>query len=518
MFRLYFGLLLAACCSGALSAQSKRPNIVFIMTDDHSKRAVSAYDNTLTQTPNIDRIGKEGITFHRAFVTNSICGPSRAVMLTGKYSHINGFRDNSDRFDGSQQTLPKILKANGYYTAMIGKWHLSSEPSGFDYWNVLIDQGEYYNPDMIEMGDTVRREGYATNLITDIALETLEKRRPKDQPFCMFVHQKAPHRNWMPDSTHFAMFNDRDLPMPATFFDDYQGRSRAASEQDMRVENMFLNYDLKLFLKNPKDETGTGGKQKTWGPEILAPHLKRMNEGQRKAWYDYYQPISDAFYRDKPQGQALAQWKYQRYIKDYLRCIASVDDNVGRLMAYLKAHDMLDNTIIVYTSDQGFFLGEHGWFDKRFMYEPSLSMPLLMRFPEKIPAGTTSNELVLNLDFAPTLLEVAGIKPPADMQGRTLVPLFKTGKTRGWRKSIYYHYYEYPHGWHFVKRHYGVRTNRYKLIHFYNDSDEWELYDLQRDPEEMHNLYGKPPYRRLEKRLKKEILRLQHQYRDENKS
>lgn len=484
------------------------------MTDDHARRAVSAYDTALIHTPNIDRIGREGIIFRNAFVTNSICGPSRAVLLTGKYSHINGFRDNRSRFDGSQQTFPKILHAQGYYTAMIGKWHLVSEPQGFDYWNVLIDQGEYYNPDMIEMGDTIRHEGYATSIITDLAIETLEKRRPQGQPFCIFVHQKAPHRNWMPDSTHLRLFDDREVAMPLSFFDDYKGRSRAAGEQDMEIDNMWLSYDLKLYLKEAGDETGTGGKKTTSNPLRIESTLKRMNTAQRSAWDAYYRPISEAFYREKPEGVALSKWKYQRYIKDYLRCIASVDDNVGRLLDYLEKKGLLDNTIIVYTSDQGFFIGEHGWYDKRFMYEPSLSIPLLMRFPPKIPAGTVSDAIALNLDFAPTLLDVTGNTPPADMQGKSLMPLFHNGKTKGWRKSMYYHYYEYPYGWHYVKKHYGVRTQRYKLIHFYNDNDEWELYDLKRDPDEMHNLYGQPKYEGRIKKLKKEIVLLQQLYKD----
>ncbi|MBK8965548.1 MAG: sulfatase [Lewinellaceae bacterium] len=508
-------LLSFLLCSGALSifAQTTRPNIVFIMTDDHARAAVSAYDTTLIHTPNIDRIGREGMIFRNACVTNSICGPSRAVLLTGKYSHINGFRDNRSRFDGAQQTFPKILRANGYYTAMIGKWHLATEPTGFDYWNVLIGQGEYYNPDLIEMGDTVRIEGYATDVVTDIAIETLEKRRPRNQPFCLFVHQKAPHRNWMPDAKHFSLFDDRELPLPPTLFDDYAGRSRAASEQDMRIDDMWLGHDMKLFLREPAEETGTGGK-KSWTPMGIEANLKRMTEAQRQAWEAYYRPITEAFYRDKPEGRALSIWKYQRYLKDYLRCVASVDDNVGRLLDYLEKTGQLDNTIIVYTSDQGFFLGEHGWYDKRFMYEPSLTIPLVMRFPPKIPAGTVSDALALNLDFASTFLDVAGITPPADMQGQSLVPLMRTGKAKGWRKSMYYHYYEYPYGWHDVKKHYGLRTQRYKLIHFYNDIDAWELYDLKRDPGETENRYGQRKYRRLTKKLKRELLRLQMQYRD----
>jgi arylsulfatase A-like enzyme len=446
-------------------------------------------------------------------VTNSICGPSRAVLLTGKYSHINGFRDNRSRFDGAQQTFPKILHAAGYYTAMIGKWHLASDPTGFDYWNVLIGQGQYYNPVLIEMGDTLQHEGYATDIITDLAIETLENRRPQEQPFCLFVHQKAPHRNWMPDAKHLELFKDRTMPMPATLFDDYTGRSRAASEQDMRIDDMWLSYDLKLYLRDTADETGTGGK-KSWLTTGIEPDLQRMTEAQRQAWEAHYRPISEAFYQHKPEGRALSAWKYQRYIKDYLRCIASVDDNVGRLLDYLEKTGQLDNTIIVYTSDQGFFLGEHGWYDKRFMYEPALTIPLLMRFPPKIPAGTVSAALALNLDFAPTLLDVAGIRPPADMQGQSLLPLLRTGKAKGWRKSMYYHYYEYPYGWHNVKKHYGIRTQRYKLIHFYNDIDAWELYDLKRDPDEMHNLYGRRKYKRRVQKLKRELLRLQTLYRD----
>ncbi|MCB9331657.1 MAG: sulfatase [Lewinellaceae bacterium] len=508
-------LLLLFFSAYALHAQTKRPNIVYIMTDDHARTAVSAYDTTLIRTPNIDRIGREGMVFRNACVTNAICGPSRAVLLTGKYSHINGFKDNRSSFDGAQQTFPKILRAEGYFTAMIGKWHLATEPTGFDYWNVLIGQGQYYNPVLIEMGDTLRHEGYATDIITDIAIDAIENRRSDDQPFCLFVHHKAPHRNWMPDAKHMDLYNDRDLPIPPTLFDNYAGRSRAASEQDMRIDDMWLSYDLKLNLRDPAEETGTGGK-KSWTTTGIEPDLQRMTAAQRQAWDAHYGPITEAYYRDKPEGRDLSIWKYQRYIKDYLGCIASVDDNVGRLLDYLEKTGELNNTIIVYTSDQGFFIGEHGWYDKRFMYEPSLTIPLLIRYPAEIPAGTVSDALALNLDFAPTFLDVAGIKPPADMQGASLLPLMRTGKAKGWRKSMYYHYYEYPYGWHNVKKHYGVRTQRYKLIHFYNDIDAWELYDLKHDADETHNVYGQRKYKRIVKKLKKELLRLQTQYRDTN--
>lgn len=494
---------------------TKRPNIVFIMTDDHAKNAMSLYGSQLIQTPNLDRIGKEGITFKNAFVTNSICGPSRAVILTGKYSHINGFRDNGDRFDGSQWTFPKELQKYGYYTAMIGKWHLSTAPTGFDYWNILIDQGQYYNPDFVEMGDTSRREGYATNLITDIAIKTLDK-RPKDKPFLVMLHQKAPHRNWMPDTTHLRLFNDKDFPIPANFYDNYDKRM-AASEQDMEIEDMFLSSDMKLYLPEGEKDNNSGGSGANSGYDPQRDWARlygRLNAAQKKVWDEYYKPISDAFYKNNPQGKALAEWKYQRYIKDYLRCVASVDDNIGRFLQYLEKIGELDNTLIIYTSDQGFFLGEHGWYDKRFMYEESLGIPMAMRFPKQIKAGTVNNDLVLNLDYTPTILEAAGVPVPADLQGKSLFPLFSKRNDKNWRDAIYYHYYEYPHGWHSVKRHIGIRTDRYKLIHFYNDIDEWELYDLEKDPHEMHNIYNNPENKALIAELKKRLKALAMQYKD----
>lgn len=480
--------LLLVSCSQHTVREHKRPNILFILSDDHAKNAVSRYGSRINETPHIDRIGAEGITFTRAFVTNSICGPSRAVFITGKYSHLNGMRDNRDRFDGSQQTLPKLMHDAGYFTAVVGKWHLVTTPTGFDYWNILIDQGEYYNPDLIEMGDTLRHVGYATSLISDIAIETLDK-RAGDKPFFMMVNEKAPHRNWMPDTSHLHRDGDSDLVMPGNFFDDYAGRSRAASEQDMEVRNMYLSYDMKLNLPDDEPETGTGGSARFDAKKGWKNTYDRLNEAQREAWDNYYKPIADAFYASRPAGQQLAEWKYQRYIGDYVRTIASVDENVGRLLDYLGKKGMLDNTLVIYSSDQGFFLGEHGWYDKRFMYEESIGIPLLMRFPPAIKRGVFNDELVLNLDVPSTILAIAGLPIPPDMQGRSLVPLFQGNAQTGWRSSIYYHYYEYPHGWHKVKRHYGIRTGRYKLIHFYNDIDDWEMYDLANDPDEMKNLY-----------------------------
>lgn len=512
--------LIVACDTSkrALSQNdTKRPNIIVIMTDDHAKNAMSLYGSQLIRTPNMDHIGKEGITFKNAFVTNSICGPSRAVILTGKYSHINGFRDNGDRFDGSQWTFPKVLQQNGYYTAMVGKWHLTTAPTGFDYWNIIIDQGQYYNPDMIENGDTSRLTGYTTDIITDIAKRTLSK-RPRDKPFCMLYYHKAPHRNWMPEQKHFSMYDeDVDLPLPPTFYDDYKGRT-AAAQQDMEIKDMFWSMDMKLFLPEGMEDPGSGGsgaKSKYNPKNDWKVNYGRLTPVQKKIWDDFYRPISESFFAKNLEGKELEEWMYQRYIKDYLRSVASVDENIGELLQYLKELGELDNTLIIYTSDQGFFLGEHGWYDKRFMYEESFGTPMVMRYPKKIKPGTVNENLVLNLDLAPTILDVAGIPIPADVQGESLVPLFNKKNAKDWRQDVYYHYYEYPHGWHSVKRHLGIRTDRYKLIHFYNDIDQWELYDLQEDPHEMNNIYDDSANQELIAELKQRLRALVVKYKDE---
>ncbi len=497
------------------AAASSPPNIIFIMSDDHANRAISVYDTSLIKTPNIDRIAREGVLFTNSFVTNSICAPSRAVLLTGKYSHLNGLRDNRDEFDGSQLTFPKLLQQAGYTTAIVGKWHLKTAPTGFDYWNILIDQGQYYNPMMVELGDTLQYTGYTTDIITDLAIRTIEQRQA-GKPFCLLYHHKAPHRNWMPDTSHLDLYADVDIPMPENFWDDYSGRSAAASEQDMRIEDMFMSMDMKLM---PSDfggtDPGSGGRTSSnFDPtRNWLANYERMTPGQRAAWDAHYDKMRAEFREQRPTGRALVEWKYQRYMKDYLRCIVSVDDNIGRLLDYLDRNGLAENTLIVYTSDQGFYLGEHGWYDKRFMYEESLRMPLVMRYPAAVPAGQLVDEMVLNLDFAPTLLDFAGLPVPASFQGRSFRPLVDGGEAPAdWRKSMYYHYYEYPHGWHYVKKHYGVRTQRYKLIHFYDDIDAWELYDLQQDPHEMNNLYGDPAYQEIVDELKAELARLREQY------
>jgi len=495
------------------TSDSAQPNIIFIMSDDHAEQAISAYGSELVETPNIDRIANEGIRFNNSFVTNSICAPSRAVLLTGKYSSLNGLRDNRDEFDGSQQTFPKLLRAAGYETAIVGKWHLKTEPTGFDFWKILIGQGEYYTPVFKDVGGTAEYRGYVTDLITDFALDFLEK-RDKKKPFCLLYHHKAPHRNWMPDVKHLQEYADRDLPLPETFYDDYQGRV-AAGAQDMRIADMYLSGDLKLHKEYYGEETGTGGNRNAESEQSWVRSYNRMTEEQKKAWDTHYTPINEEYREAKLKGNDLIEWKYQRYIKDYLRCIISVDENIGRVLDYLDQNDLAKNTLVVYTSDQGFYLGEHGWYDKRFMYEESLGMPLVVRHPATIPPGQTSDAMVLNLDFAPTLLDYAGVPVPSEMQGESFRPLLEGETPEDWRTSIYYHYYEYPHGWHEVKRHRGVRTERHKLIHFYNDIDTWELFDLQTDPNELNNVYGDPEYEEIQADLHAQLKTLRQQYKDD---
>lgn len=471
--------------------QKKKPNIIFIMSDDHAAQALSCYGSQINQTPHLDRLAQEGMLFEQCFCTNGICAPSRAVILTGKHSHINGVLDNRMVFDGMQPTFPKLLQQAGYQTAMIGKWHLKSDPTGFDYWNVLPGQGHYYNPDLIEMGIKSRHEGYVSDIITDIAIDFMQNKRASDRPFLLMFHHKAPHRNWQPAPRHLQMYDSVTFPEPDTLFDDYSSRSRAAYEQEMTLrDHMQDEYDLKM-----------------------GPPPARLNEEQKAAWEAAYGPKRAAFAVKKPSGDELVSWKYQRYMQDYLGCIAAVDESIGRIMKFLQDMKLDEETVVIYTSDQGFYLGEHGWYDKRFMYEESLRMPLLVRFPGGIKAGSVNANMVSNLDFAPTLLELAGVTPPEDMQGRSFMPLLQGEEVGDWRDSVYYHYYEYP-AVHMVKRHYGIRTSKYKLMHFYHDIDAWELYDLEKDPRELNNVYQHPDYAAVIPELKAELKRLQRQYGD----
>ena len=466
-------------------------NIVFIMADDHASQAVGCYGSRLNRTPNIDRLAREGVRLDNCFCTNGICAPSRAAILTGKYSHLNGHRNNAQTFDGGQETFPKLLQASGYETALIGKWHLKSDPTGFDHWTILPDQGDYYNPDLIEMGERKRVPGYVTDILTDRAVDFLEARRRSSKPFLLMLHHKAPHRNWQPAERHFHLYDGVRFPEPPTLFDDYATRSRAAYEQEMTIrDHMSLDIDLKL---GPPDD--------------------RLDEAQKRAWEAAFGPKREAFRRAKLSGEALVRWKYQRYLEDYLGCVAAVDESVGRVLDALQAAGLAENTLVVYTSDQGFFLGEHGWFDKRFMYEEALRMPLVMRLPGRIPPGSVRREMLTNLDFGPAFLEAAGLKAPAAMQGRSFLPLVAGGQVSGWPESVYYHYYEYPDV-HMVKRHYGVRTRRHKLVHFYHDIDAWELYDLETDPRELRNVWADPAYAGVRSDLEVELARLQERYDD----
>lgn len=495
-------------CKNMKKEEVKKPmNIVYIMCDDHSFQTISAYDRRYMQTPNIDRIANEGVRFTNSFVANSLSGPSRACMLTGKHSHANGYTDNADgnMFDGSQQTFPKLLQQAGYQTAMIGKWHLGSEPTGFNHWDILVGQGDYYNPTFIRNGEKLKREGYATNIVTDVALNWMDSIRDENKPFCLFIHHKAPHRTWMPDLCDLDLYEDVTYPMPKNFYDKYEGRIPASKQEMSIIEDMDLVYDLKMADKENEIHTNTG--LEGYGRYLY----NALNPEQKAVWDKHYDPIIAKFKKDKLSGKALAEWKYQQYMHDYMRVIHSVDRNVGRVLDYLEAHGLLENTMIVYTSDQGFYMGEHGWFDKRFMYEESFRTPLLVR----LPGGKKGDvdEMVQNIDYGPTILDLAGVQVPEDMHGVSFLPLLRGEEVPEWRSSLYYHFYEYP-AEHSVCRHYGVRTDRYKLIHFYNDVDCWELYDLQTDPSEMNNIFGNPGTEEITKQLKQEMLKLQERYDD----
>jgi arylsulfatase A-like enzyme len=481
-------LIIAAPLVVGCSVQPEEPpNILFIFTDDHAFQSISAYGSKINETPNIDRLASEGMLFNRCNVTNSICAPARAVIQTGKYSHINGVLDNRLVFDGEQQTFPKIMQANGYQTAIVGKWHLKSEPVGFDYHEVLPGQGLYYNPVMKKMWETVNHIGYTTEIVTDLAMDWLQNQRDQTKPFMLMLQHKAPHRRWEPGPDYLTMYDDQEIWEPPTLFDDYSGRGTAAKIQDMSIEKTMTPNDLKF----------------------MPP--KNLTEEQLVKWNAAYDPKNEAFEKANLQGKELIRWKYQRYIKDYLRCIAAVDDNVGRVLDYLDESGLADNTVVVYTSDQGFYLGEHGWFDKRFMYKESYGTPLIVRWPGKTKPGSVNNDLVSNIDFPETFLDIAGLQVPADMQGASLKPILLGNTPDDWRKTHYYHYYEYP-AVHSVQRHEGVFDGRYKLISFY-DLNEWELFDLETDPNEMQSVYDDPAYASHVTRLKSELTRLRAEYK-----
>lgn len=484
-----------------------KPNIVFMLADDHAYQAISAYGSNLINTPNIDRIAQEGALMEEARVTNSICSPSRAVILTGKYSHVNGMMDNGTRFNTAQEIFPKILGRQGYKTAMIGKWHLFNNPEGFDYWDILPDQGHYYNPQFIRMGKDTVYNGYVTDVITNLSLNWIEKN--KDQPFCIMVQEKAPHRNWMPPLKYLDKFNDKEFKLPENFYDDHEGR-QALQRQLTSITGGYL--DIRYDSKVPCDTCAVTDVN-WWAPAEWKREIERLTPKERKVWDSAYAKEAQAFAKLKGEKEII-EWQYQRYLEDYLRCIQSVDDNVGRILDYLEDNDLAENTIVVYMSDQGFYLGEHGLYDKRYMYREAFRTPMMIRYPKKIPANQKIDAFTLNLDLAPTFLDYAGINIPQEMQGKSMKALLssKEKDTVAWRDKVYYHYYEKSFG---STAHYGIRNKRYKLIHFYDPIDSWEFYDLQKDPTEMHNMYDASENQQKIQELMAEMLKLQQQYGDE---
>lgn len=504
------GLLTIACNTKINTSKktAQKPNIVFIMADDHAIQAISAYGHPISKlanTPNIDRIAENGAIFQNSFVTNSICGPSRAVILTGKHSHINGFRQNGDHFKGSQPTLPKMLQQSGYNTAVFGKWHLHGYPEGFDHWKIIVDQGNYYNPDFIEHGDTTRIEGYATDIITNDALQWLQQDRTDSLPFFLMVQHKAPHRNWMPALRHANLYDSIQFPLPDSYFPDFN-KQWASKEQLQTIYNdMYEGHDLKMT-------TSFGSTQLLNNP--WTTDFDRMTPKQRDAWEAAYLDKNNDFHKAHLTGKDLAIWKGQRYLQDYMATIAAVDEGVGKILDYLEESGLDKNTLVVYTSDQGFWMGENGWFDKRFMYEESFKTPLLMQLPGTIRPGTKINAMVQNLDFAPTFLELTGFSNLSkDMQGESFFGLLNgTLNEDDYRDVVYYHYYDYP-AFHMVKKHYGIRTKRYKLIHFYDDIDTWELYDLEKDPNEKMNLIMNTDYAQVLHRMRVKLDSVQTHYK-----
>jgi len=508
------GLAVAGAITGCgqnKAAHNKQMNIIYIMCDDHSFQTISAYGHALSQlapTPNIDRLAENGIVFNRGYVENSLSTPSRACLMTGLYSHQNGQTMLSNVLDSTVTFIPELMHEAGYQTAVFGKWHMLCEPRGFDTYKILNNQGEYYNPVFKSpetKGRYVREYGYATDLITDYAIDFLEH-RDREKPFLLYVHHKAPHRSWMPDLKYLDLYEDITFPLPETFYDDYATRGAAMQEQRMRIdEHMSMIYDLKLYGYE-------GSTHQYDNPRMNQYALGSMTEEEREQWYDAYAQKNEWFFenQDKMTHDEIVNWKYQRYIKDYLRVIKSVDDSVGEILDYLEANDLMDNTMIVYTSDQGFYMGEHGWFDKRFMYEESFRTPLLIHYPGN-KGGTRSDALVQNLDFGPTFLDIAGAEQPEDMFGMSLVPVLKKdgGEPRKWRETLYYHFYDHTPE-HNVLRHDGVFDKRYKLIHFYDETgaipDYDEFFDLQEDPNELNNLIDDPRYKDKVDRLKKRLV------------
>ena len=509
---LAVGLGLAPAFS---ASADDRPNILFIFTDDHAPHAIGAYEGwlkSLNPTPEIDKLAADGMLFVNSFCTNSICGPSRAVIQSGKHSHKNGFRDNGNKFDWDQQTFPKLLQKAGYQTAIYGKSHLDGKPQGFDDWKVLPGQGLYYNPDFLTPEGKVTIQGYCTDIVTDLAVEWLTKKRDESKPFMLMMQHKAPHRNWMPAPRHLSLYDDIDIPEPPTLFDKYEDNAPPARFQELEIDrHMDINYDLFVDLTADYNQPPSQMRQdrSAWN------NMKRMTPEQMEAWRGYYGPKDKEFHDANLSGQDLVRWKFQRYAKNYLRCVKGVDESVARMRETLKNLGLDKNTVVIYSSDQGFYIGDHGWFDKRWMYEESLKMPLIISWPGVTKPGSKNTDLVQNLDYAETFLEMAGAEIPSDMQGLSLVPLLKGETPAKWRDAIYYHYYEYP-SVHMVPRHYGIRTDRFKLMHFYQFGEEWEFYDLDADPGELMNQYNNPYYADEVAEMKKKLEEIRKFYDDDS--
>ncbi|CAM4070921.1 Arylsulfatase A [Pedobacter westerhofensis] len=532
---LLFGAVTAGsntASAQAAAGKGKRPNIIFILSDDHAYQAIGAYGNKIAKTPNIDRISKEGALFKNAIVTNSICGPSRATFLTGKYSHKNGYPMNEQKFDTDQQLFPSLLQEGGYQTAWLGKWHLGNLPKGFDYYNILNGQGQYYNPDFISSAkDTVQIEGYVSNIITQLATQWLDK-RDESKPFFLVVGEKATHREWFPDLQDLGAYDDVTFPLPSTFYDDYESRL-AAKDQDMTIDQtMILKDDLKihadydlnegqiqqekeaLIKKRFANTAPTAAQEKALDYYLRKGLYRRFNPEQKRVFSAYYNKVTAEFDQKKLTGKALVEWKFQRYMKDYLSTANSLDRNIGKLLDYLDKSGLAENTVVIYASDNGFYLGEHGWFDKRFIYEESLHVPLVVRYPKVVKPGSVIKGTVLNNDWGPTVLDIAGIKTPVAMQGRSFLPLLKNeAAVKDWRKDAYYHYYEFPKP-HHVHPHFGIRAERYTLVRFYGEINSWELFDLQKDPQELHNLYGTKGSEAVTADLKLRLKKLIAEYED----
>ena len=519
----FFGVFILGCFNNAENEMP--PNILFIMSDDHAYQAISAYDDKLIKTPNIDRIANEGMLFTNACVTNSICAPSRAVILTGKHSHLNGKIDNHAKFDDSQTTFPQLFQKAGYQTAMFGKLHFGNNPKGVDDFLILPGQGDYINPKFLGKDKDTIITGYVTDVITDLTLDWFKTKRDKKKPFLMMYLHKAPHRAWWPSPEKFAEFYEKEFPEPETLFDDYSGRGTAAKTAEMNIlTHMQYMHDNKVRPSTIKEMgkvepeivyvKGDGSLMRPSEQGFYRP-FGRANKEQRKKYDVTLDKISEDFETNWPKmnNEEKMKWKFQRYMQDYLATISSVDDNVGRVLNYLEETGLDENTIVVYTSDQGFYLGEHGWFDKRFIYDESFKTPLMIKWPNVIKPGTSSEEMVQNLDFAQTFLEAAMIKAPDDMQGESLIPLLKGDPEKWNRDAVYYHYYEYP-SVHMAKRHYGIVNKEFKLVRFYYDVDEWELYDRLKDPYEMNNVYDDPGYKQVVEKLTEELKEIRIKYKD----